>query len=185
MKTELENMDILRLSNEESNKVTRECLRIAMFKLMGKEDFEKISITELTKYAGVSRVAFYRNYESKEALVEDICQSVFEELKASLTSERYLTDRRQWYLNFFQTIRANSEYFRIYLKATLRLADEIVLESVYPSSTTEGRYGNAAREGAVLAVLTEWLQSGMQESDEEMAAICEKIFQWEEQRNEF
>ena len=69
--------------------------------------------------------------------------------------------------------------FRIYLKANLRLADEIVLEAVYPSSTTEGRYGNTAREGAFLAVLTEWFQSGMLEGDEEMAAICEKIFRRE------
>ena len=179
MKTELENMDILRLSNEESNKVTRECLRIAMFKLMGKEDFEQISITELTKCAGVSRVAFYRNYESKEALVEDICQKVFEELKASLTSERFLTDRRQWYRDFFNTIRSNSEYFRVYLKANLRLADEIVLESIYPSSSTDDRYINAAREGAFLNILTEWFKTGMQESDDEMAAICIKIFQAE------
>lgn len=179
MKTELENMEILRLSNEESNRVTRECLRIAMFKLMGREDFEKISITELTKCAGVSRVAFYRNYESKEALVEDICQNVFTELKASLTGEIYANNRRQWYLNFFQTIRANSDYFRVYLKANLRLSDEIVLESIYPSSTIEGRYINAAREGAFLNVLTEWFQAGMQESDEDMAAVCEKIFQWE------
>ena len=176
MKTELENMDILRLSNEESNRVTRECLRIAMFKLMGKEEFEKISITELTKCAGVSRVAFYRNYESKEALVEDICQSVFAELKTSLTGELFLTNRRQWYINFFQTIRNNSEYFRVYLKANLRLADEIVLESIYPSSTVEGRYSNAAREGAFISILTEWFQSDMKESDEEMAAICENTF---------
>lgn len=176
MKTELENMEILRLSNEESNRVTKECLRIAMFKLMGREDFEKISITELTKCAGVSRVAFYRNYESKEALVEDICQSVFTELKTSLTSEIYANDRRQWYLSFFQTIRENSEYFRVYLKANLRLTDEIVLESIYPSSTAEGRYGNAAREGAFVSILTEWFQSGMKESDEDMADVCEKIF---------
>lgn len=177
MKTELENMEIMRLSNEESNKVTRECLRIAMFKLMGQEPFEKISITELTKCAGVSRVAFYRNYESKEDLVEDLCQSLFAELKASLTSELFSTDRRQWYENFFRTIRANSEYFRIYLKANLRLADEVVLESVFPSDHAKERYSNAAREGAFLNVLTEWFRSGMEESDEEMAGICEAIFQ--------
>ena len=184
MKTELENMEILRLSNEESNKVTRECLRIAMFKLMGKEPFEKISITELTKCAGVSRVAFYRNYESKEALVEDLCQSLYTELKASLTSELFSTDRRQWYENFFRTIRENSEYFSIYLKANLHLVDVVVLESVFPSADTEAHYKKAAREGAFLSILTEWFQSGMQESDSEMAAVCERIFLGKEYSNE-
>ena len=175
MKTELENMEILRLSNEESNKVTKECLRIAMFKLMGREDFEKISITEIAKCAGVSRVAFYRNYASKEDLVEDICQKLFSRLAESVKSERFRTVRKAWYTIFFQTIRENSEYFRIYLNANLRFGDGMILESVYPSSTAEDHYINAAREGAFMNVLTDWFRSGMKESAEEMGEICEKV----------
>ena len=176
MTTIMENKEILRLSNEESNKLTRECLRIAMFKLMAKQEFEKISITEITKLAGVSRTAFYRNYESKEALVEEICHEIIERLEDSVKSERYRTDRRTWYINFFQTIRENSEYFRIYLNALLPLADNGVLESIFPSSNSVERYDNMAREGAFLGVLTSWFTAGMQETPEEMSAICERIF---------
>ena len=175
MKTELENMEILRLSNEESNRVTKECLRIAMFKLMGREDFEKISITEIAKCAGVSRVAFYRNYASKEELVEDICRNLFSRLTESLTGERFLADRKEWYTVFFRTIRENSEYYRIYLDANLRLENGNILESAYPSSTAEGRYINAAREGAFVNVLVEWFRAGMKETPEEMGEICEKL----------
>ena len=177
MKTELENMEVLRLSNEESNKITRECLRVAMFKLMNQESFEKITVTELAKRAGVSRVAFYRNYDSKEALVADICQSVFNELKASLTSQRFLQDRNGWYTAFFRTIRDNSEYFQIYLNANLKLTDGLVLEAAYPGYTPEEHYARAASEGAFLNVLTEWFQTGMQESPEEMAGICERVIE--------
>ena len=175
MKTELENMEILRLSNEESNKVTKECLRTAMFKLMGREGYEKISITEIAKHAGVSRVAFYRNYSSKEELVEDLCHKLFLELEESLKSERFRTDRKVWYTDFFRTIRDNSEYFRIYLDANLRLDDGTILESVYPSSSPEERYRNAAREGAFISVLTDWFRSGMRESPEEMGGLCQSI----------
>ena len=56
MQTELEKRDVLRLSNEETNLITRDCLRIAMIKLMGKKEFDKISITEITKLAGVVRL---------------------------------------------------------------------------------------------------------------------------------
>ena len=175
MQTELEKREILRLSNEESNKITRECLRIAMIKLMDKKDFEKISITEITKHAGVSRTAFYRNYETKEALVEDICQSLFTKLKASVSGERYRTDRKAWYTVFFRTIQENSEYFQIYLNAHLQFGDLFVLESVYPPSTALERYVNSAKEGAFLRVLTVWFNGGMQESPEEMGEICEKL----------
>lgn len=175
MKTELENMEILRLSNEESNKVTRECLRIAMFKLMGEFEFEKITITEICKRAGVSRLAFYRNYGTKEELVTDMCRSVFQELETSLSSERFRTDREDWYTRFFQTIRDNSEYFRIYLDANLKLSDGIILESVYPTASVEEHYMRAASEGAFLNVLTDWFMGGMKEMPEEMAAICLQV----------
>lgn len=175
MKTELEKRDILRMSNEESNKITRECLRISMIKLMDKKDFEKISITEIAKNAGVSRTAFYRNYETREALVEDICQNLFAELKSSVSGERYRTDRKAWYTVFFKTIKENSEYFQIYLNAHLQFGELFVLESVYPPSTRLEHYANSVKEGAFLRVLKDWFNGGMQESPEEMGEICEKL----------
>ena len=175
MKTELEKKEILRLSNEESNKITKECLRIAMIKFMGKKEFEKISITEITKLAGVSRTAFYRNYETKEALVEDICNRLFFELKASVSSDHYRTNRKTWYIQFYQTIKENSEYFRIYLNAHLQFGELFILESVFPSATTLEHYENSAKEGAFLRILTDWFCGGMKETPEEMGEICERV----------
>lgn len=147
-----------------------------MFKLMVDQDFEHISITEITKLAGVSRTAFYRNYESKEALVEDICHDILEKLADSVKSERYRMDRHTWYVSFFQTIQENSEYFRIYLNARLPLMDTGVLEAIFPSTTLQDRYNNMAREGAFVGVLTSWFKAGMQETPEEMSTICERLF---------
>ena len=175
MKTELERKEILRLSNEESNKITRDCLRIAMFKLMDREDYEKISVTELTKLAGVSRVAFYRNYETKEVLVQDICHQLFVELKKSIGGELYRTDRKQWFIDFFTTIKNNGDYFKIYLKANLRISDGLILESIFPTETPEDHYCQAAKEGAFIQILTDWFTSGMKESPEDMGEICNRI----------
>ena len=172
MKTELENMEILRLSNAESNRITKECLQTAMFKLMGQMPFDKITITEIAKRAGVSRLAFYRNYGTKEELVTDMCRAVFQELTVSLNSDRFRRDRRQWYENFFRTIQENSEYFQCYLNANLKLSDGLLLESIYPAATPEEHYRRAASEGAFLQVLTEWFRSGMRESPEEMSMLC-------------
>ena len=59
-------------SNEESNKITKSSLQTALIYLMNKKDFDKITITELVKKAGVSRMAFYRNYNSKEDILEKL-----------------------------------------------------------------------------------------------------------------
>ena len=102
MKTELEKKAMKRLSNAEANRLTRECLQIALIKLMAEKDFEKITVTEITGLAGVSRTAFYRNYESKEAIVEDACENVLTRLRESL--ERFSGDLGGWYESIFRVL---------------------------------------------------------------------------------
>ena len=171
METELSRMNILRLSNEESNRVTREALQTAMFRLMGENAFEKITVSEITKRAGVSRAAFYRNYESKEALVEALCESILDGITQSINGDLFRNDRKAWYLSVFKTIQKNCKYFQIYLDAHLSLSDQFILETALPSSTLEEHYCNAAREGAFLSILTGWFRAGMHETPEEMARL--------------
>ncbi|OLF47980.1 TetR family transcriptional regulator [Streptococcus cuniculi] len=57
-------------SNKEINQLTRESIETALLFLLEKKDMRQISISELVKKAGVSRNAFYRNYKSKEEILE-------------------------------------------------------------------------------------------------------------------
>mgnify|MGYP002624634464 CR=1 FL=1 len=165
----------LRQANEEANRITCDCLRTAVLQLAGSESFDKLTVTAVTRRAGVSRTAFYRNYGGMEELVADACGKLRADLLESLSSERYRNDRRQWYESFFATIRDNAGYFQIYLDANVPLAGEDVLEAAYPSDTPEGLCRNRAREGAFLAVLTGWFRDGMRETPSQMADICERI----------
>nr|WP_082326184.1 TetR/AcrR family transcriptional regulator [Streptococcus sp. X13SY08] len=58
------------ISNKESNQLTKESIETALLFLMEKKDLHQISISELVRKAGVSRNAFYRNYKSKEEILE-------------------------------------------------------------------------------------------------------------------
>lgn len=58
--------------NEIANNIVRESLTDALFSLMSKKEFNDITITELSKKAGVSRLSFYRNYTSKEEILLSI-----------------------------------------------------------------------------------------------------------------
>ncbi len=51
----------LRLSNEETNRLTRESLETALLQLLQEQDIRDISIEALVQRAGVSRMAYYRN----------------------------------------------------------------------------------------------------------------------------
>ena len=51
-----------------NNQIIRESITEALLILMENLSFSDITISALTRKAGVSRVSFYRNYKSKEVL---------------------------------------------------------------------------------------------------------------------
>lgn len=50
----------------EANALVIECITTALLEMMRKQSFDSITITDLTKRAGVGRVSFYRNFTSKK-----------------------------------------------------------------------------------------------------------------------
>ena len=59
-------------SRNPKNIFVKECLFTALLILMQSKNFHEITVTELTKKAGVSRMAFYRNYETIEDIIIEI-----------------------------------------------------------------------------------------------------------------
>lgn len=49
---------------------SQDYLTIALFQLLQKKELDQIKVTELIKRAGVSRMAFYRNYHSLAEILE-------------------------------------------------------------------------------------------------------------------
>ena len=72
--------EVLKMSNAESNLFTKDCIRTALLSLMATEMFEQITVTSIIKRAGVSRGGFYRNYTSKEEVLREIGEELFEYL---------------------------------------------------------------------------------------------------------
>ncbi len=51
----------------------------ALFLLMKKKDYKNITITDITKRAGVNRVTFYRNFNSKDEIINKYLENSFAE----------------------------------------------------------------------------------------------------------
>ncbi|MCC8358245.1 MAG: TetR/AcrR family transcriptional regulator [Oscillospiraceae bacterium] len=105
-KTELEKRKIQRLSGEESNRISRECLRTALIHLLREKELQKISVTELVSRAGVSRATFYRNYATKEDLLAELSDSVTKEISGIIQAAIQGRGYNQ-YLAFFQKVCNN------------------------------------------------------------------------------
>jgi AcrR family transcriptional regulator len=64
----------------QANILAKECMVTALMKLVQTKPLSAISISEITEYAGVSRMTYYRNYSSKEEIfkiyMDEIIQSL-------------------------------------------------------------------------------------------------------------
>ena len=61
------------VNKNSKNTFTRMCIGEAIIKLLKNTDFDKIRITSVAKCAGVSRITFYKYYESIHDALCDYC----------------------------------------------------------------------------------------------------------------
>lgn len=166
----------LRLSNQESNRLTRESLRTALIYLMGEKDFNKITITELVRKAGISRTAFYRNYNTKDDILVEMMEQFIQGLTRSFYQREYRNNVKKWYLDTFSAVKENAAYIQMLMQADISQSKVFgpgsLLEKIIPSRSVERHYRILALEGAFLTILINWFRDGMKESCEYMAEFC-------------
>ncbi|HFI0795369.1 TPA: TetR/AcrR family transcriptional regulator [Streptococcus suis] len=49
----------------------------ALLQLIQQKEYEKITITDIAKRAGVTRISFYRNFESKDDILKQALERAF------------------------------------------------------------------------------------------------------------
>ena len=164
------------LSNNEANQITREAICTALVTLMETKDFNKISISELVRKAGVSRQSFYRNYDSKEQIVAEIGDTILSAFSASLNSPKYTNRHELWYVDFFSFVQKNRPRVEVLRRSNLsdllfsRLSG--ILEKWAGHDSAEAHYYIVGIVGAVKSITLEWAVSGFRESPETIAGIC-------------
>ncbi len=179
-RTIIEEWNVLRLNNAESNKLTRECLTTALIQLMKEKPIDKITITELVKRSGVSRTAFYRNYSSKEDILKSASEEITNLTNEFLAKPELKENLYMWFEECFKIVQEHAEVIRTILDANLPIGDlwenRSMLDTLYPSGDRMNRYRNRATVAAFQRVLCMWVEEGMIEPIDEMAAFCSSVF---------
>ena len=173
-------MKILRTrrAKNESNRLAKECIVTALIELMKVRDYHRISITDITRKAGVSRMAYYRNYTSKEDILnkymEDVGIAIHEKLENIATED----DMYGYFLALFEQLGAHMDIGITAYRANL---GELILHNItknmklsFPpdEKDAESRHRYLFLAGAFYNVFIEWLKTGCTESCEEMAHVC-------------
>ena len=179
-KSELDKKAVLRLNNEEAKKLTRECFQMALIYLMNEKPFDQISVTDLVKRSGVSRTAFYRHYKAKEDILESIRSGIEAKLTAIIEKNKGQQTMVQGFKECFDFVRENRKTIKLMLGAGMSreslFHNTSLLEKIHPSDTYQKHYVKLASESAFSRIVVEWFITGMKESTESMAALCEHLF---------
>lgn len=87
-----------------SHELVRDSIYTALLQLMDQTSFDKISITDIVRRAGVSRMAYYRNYQSKEEILLSRLTDTLEGFEAKLRDYGNITEVEFW-REFFEAFR--------------------------------------------------------------------------------
>lgn len=167
----------------QANILAKECIVTALMQLLKEKPLSAISISELTEKAGVSRMTYYRNYQSKEDIfssyLEDALIDYKKEAKTLALDKRYYESANL--LHCLSYFKKHSEFLNSLFKSglghmLLTAISKYMIETWHtPEDGIEHYYGLQAFAGALYNLYISWAANGMQETPEELARILQQI----------
>lgn len=165
----------LRQYSAESSALARQCLKTALLELMRDKSYKDLSVAELCRKAGVSRMAFYRNYRVVNDLFRETATDLNEEIIRAVGSPFRRGTGQAWYESAFRIIREHRDEVAIMFQENFQFAWMQVVNGLAvhdPSFSTEKKVQRLIWCGGFENIVFFWLNRGMPESPEEMAAYC-------------
>lgn len=180
-------------------KKTKEAIYKAFEELVTQKSYQKITVQEIIDRANVGRTTFYAHFETKDALLREICAGLFHHVfyaKGAGAAHNFSLsqgDSHTVVIHMLCHLRDNrniisrlmtgesSEMFLFYFKQNLnRLVDECLLSGIRccNEKVSEAFLRNHV-SGSFVNMVQWWIQNGMQESPEELGesflAVIEPI----------
>lgn len=156
--------------------IVKEYFTEALLELLKKKPFDKITISDLVKKSGASRASFYRNYTSKEDIVDEYLAAIFSDTFAKHQIDAQ--NIRFQVCSVFSEIYQYREQLKIIGKAGLleridRFMYQETLARIEQIGVMNNRYQPHFFAGAASALIKAWVEYGFEETPEQ---ICEIFF---------
>lgn len=156
---------------QETNAFVKECITEALLQLMKEKTLSEIAITEIVERAGVARVSFYRNFTSKENVIEQHLILLIREWGRNFEEKG---DRDLFAQTLLEHFYAHKDFYLLLYKQGL---SSMIYENIRGACRLDlagnnmERYIKSMFAGAVFGWLDEWMRQGMPESPEELALL--------------
>jgi len=169
---------------------TRDLLGDALIALMQEKPFDTITVQDVLDRAHVSRSTFYSHYSDKDDLLMSDAEEFFEAISMALSAHGDKSDRVFPVQEFFTHLSDVQPFFKALVKSgkyqenmelarghfargiERRLSELPRAKSIPPNQLPAIAFTHA---GALLSLLTWWLDRGMRESPAEMDALFHRM----------
>lgn len=153
----------------------KEQMTLALLDLMEENQFNDISITAITKKACVGRASFYRNFATKEDIIQQYLSVLLGNWKQEFESSGE-TEPTKLFTSLFEHLKRNSRTYLLLHENHLLyfLLDYIKSEcGPRPGHTSRIAYQHAFFAYGLYGWIEEWIKRGMKESPENMGKLVE------------
>jgi AcrR family transcriptional regulator len=151
-----------------ANEAVRRSITGALVGLLGEKPLDQVGVTEVAAAAGVSRVSFYRNFDSMDDVVlahmSRVADDVWEGHPAAGAQEEFRN-----LLRTFVALRPIAQ--GLHEANRDALVYRLVREAMGDGGPSErGAYGEAAVAGAVFGIYAQWVADGCAATADELYA---------------
>ena len=160
-----------------TNNFSKECFYDALISLCENSDYKDINVKEICKKAGFNRSTFYRHYTSKEDIVIQKVKDLIANWHSSINFDLgYVFEN---FVKLFEYFRNNCDVFKIMHKMNLNVEMlRMSFEYMYQNYDVY-EYDKVFVSNGILAVVFNWIDKGMNESNEYMANLLSKYLQFD------
>lgn len=171
-------------------KRTRDALGDSLIALMQEKPFETITVQDVLDRARVSRSTFYTHYSDKDDLLMSDAEEFFERLSMALSAHGEKSDRVFPVREFFAHLSDAQRFFKALLKSG-KFHENMELARGHFARGIERRLSElprgrsiprkelpavaVAHAGALLSLLTWWIDRGMRESPADMDELFHRM----------
>lgn len=164
-------------NNADLKSITKDAITTALLLLLDERDYKDISISDVCKKAGVSRNAFYRNYDAKDAILRRYLYEEMDKWRKTLHTVNNLTS-----LKYFTSLFTQCFKFKDIMQKMIGSGiDYILIDLFYTAyadrtrNTTTPKYTQCQMAGGIYAICVHWIMNRQPETPEELAQIVCKI----------
>ena len=168
----------------EKENLTKNYIFQSFRRLLEKNKYNDVSVCDICEKAGVSRMSFYRNFKSKEDLTYKGFENIIHDLKKRIDALEQKTTYSITKL-IYETFRESksllysldgSDFSKELTDLIFKeLSEKVELDYMSKSM----KYIPVFYFGAIVVTAMHWLNSGCQESEEEMARMTASLINFE------